>query len=136
MNKIEHRVVINYFILKDLTPTEIKNEMDSTLGESAPSFSTIKKWAVEFKHGRTSIEDDERWGSPCTATTDEVIVKIYNTVLDDRRIKAHELNDNAKISEERVRNVLHDHLHMKKLSARWVPRLLTTDQKHQRMNLL
>lgn len=135
MNKFEHRVVIKYFILKGLTPTEIKNEMDSTLDESAPSFSTIKKWAAEFKRGRTSIEDDERLGRPCTATTDEIIEKIHNAVLDDRRIKVHELADIAKISDERVRNILHDHLHMKKLSARWVPRLLTTDQKHQRMNL-
>ena len=127
--------MIKYFVLKGLSPTEIKNEINSTLGESAPSFSTIKKWAAEFKRGRTSIEDDDRSGRPCTATSDEIIGKIHNAVLDDRRIKIHELADIVKISEERVRYIIHHHLDMKKLSARWVPRLLTIDQKRQRMNL-
>jgi len=33
------------------------------------------------------------------------------------------------MSTERVRNILHEHLSMEKLSARWVPRLLTVNQK-------
>jgi hypothetical protein len=27
-------------------------------GDSSPSFSTIKKWAAEFKRGRTNLEVD------------------------------------------------------------------------------
>ena len=34
------------------------------------------------------------------------------------------------ISRERVENILHKELGMSKVSARWVPRLLTPDQKH------
>ena len=49
MDKIECRAVIKYFVLKGLTPTQIKEEMDSTLGDSAPSLSTIKKLAADFK---------------------------------------------------------------------------------------
>jgi transposase len=30
--------------------------------DSSPFFSTIKKWAAEFKRGRTSLEDDPREG--------------------------------------------------------------------------
>ena len=37
------------------------------------------------------------------------------------------------ISSERVHNILHQHLGMKKLSARWVPRLLTVDHKRNRV---
>ena len=32
--------------------------------DSSPSISTIKKWAAEFKRGRTSLEDDPREGRP------------------------------------------------------------------------
>jgi histone-lysine N-methyltransferase SETMAR len=42
-------------------------------GDSSTSFSTIKKWAVEFKRGRTSLEDDPRKGRPKCATTPEII---------------------------------------------------------------
>ena len=31
-----------------------------------------------------------------------------------------------------IETILHDHLHMSKVSARWVPRLLTPNQKEQR----
>ena len=43
--------------------------------------------------------------------------------------------DMVKISVDRVHNILHEHLHRKKLSTRWVPRLLTVDQKRIRLNI-
>lgn len=135
MDKIEIRADIKYFVLKGLSPSEIKNEIDSTLADSSPSYSTVKKWTAEFKRGRTSTNDDERCGRPKSVTTEEMIERIHNAVLNDRRIKVRELVDIVHISDERVRNILHEHLHMKKVSARWVPRLLTMDQKVQRMNI-
>jgi histone-lysine N-methyltransferase SETMAR len=39
------------------------------------------------------------------------------------------------ISEERVGYILHEELYMKKLCARWVPRLPTADQKRTRMKI-
>ena len=42
MKKISHRYMIQYFRFKGLSPTNIKAELDSTLGKSAPSFTTIK----------------------------------------------------------------------------------------------
>ncbi|CAF4956917.1 unnamed protein product [Pieris macdunnoughi] len=42
MEKQENRAVMKYFYLKGLTPKEIKEEMDSTLGTSSPSYSTVK----------------------------------------------------------------------------------------------
>ena len=39
------------------------------------------------------------------------------------------------MSKERACHILNQHLGMRKLSALWVPRLLTVDQKHVRMNI-
>ena len=49
MEKISDRYVTQYFHLKGLSPTNIKAELDSTLGEFAPSFTTIKYCLTEFK---------------------------------------------------------------------------------------
>ena len=65
----------------------------------------------------------------------EIIAEIHNVVLNDRRVKVRELANIAKISIDRLNKILHEHLHMKKLSARWVPRLLTVDQRRIRMNV-
>jgi transposase len=56
-------------------------------GDSSPSFSAIKKWAAEFKRGRTSLEGDPREGRPKSAITPEIIEQMHDTVLDDRRMK-------------------------------------------------
>ncbi|KAL6252271.1 hypothetical protein P5V15_003009 [Pogonomyrmex californicus] len=56
-------------------------------------------------------------------------------VLDDRRIKVREIAEAMGISKERVCHIFTEELDMRKLSARWVPRLLTLDQKRIRMNI-
>jgi len=53
-------------------------------------------------------------------------------VLAVRKVKVRELADTTRISTERTRHILSEILHMKKLSCRWVPRILTQDQKLDR----
>jgi histone-lysine N-methyltransferase SETMAR len=132
MEEIGYRYVFQYFHLKGLSPTNIKAELDSTLGESAPSFTTIKYWVAEFKRGRTSCQDEHRSGRPMEVTTPEMVKKIHKMILDDRRLKVRELADLAGISKSTVHRILTDSLDMRKLCARWVPRLLTMEQKQCR----
>jgi histone-lysine N-methyltransferase SETMAR len=132
MEKIGHRYVIQYFHLKGLSPTNIKAELDSTLGESAPSFITVKYWAAEFKRGRMSCQDEHRSGRPIEVTTPEMVKKFHKMVLDDRRLKVRELADMAGISKSAIHRILTENLDMRKLCARWVPRLLTMEQKQRR----
>ena len=82
-----------------------------------------------MKKGRTSTSDEPRSGRPVEVTTPEMIEKIYKMVVEDRRLKVREIAETTRMSTERVRNILHEHLGMEKLCARWVPRLLTVDQK-------
>ena len=56
-------------------------------------------------------------------------------VLDDRRMKVREIAEVMNMSKERVCHILNQHLGMRKLCARWVPRLLTVDQKRVRMKI-
>jgi len=135
MDKIEYRAVIKFFVKEGLTPNEIHSTFIKVYGDSSPSFSTVKKWAAEFKRGRTSLEDDPREGRPKSATTPEIIEQVHDMVLDDRRMKVREIAETIGISKERVGYILHEELDMKKLCARWVPRLLTADQKCTRMKI-
>ncbi|UYV84405.1 Transposase [Cordylochernes scorpioides] len=61
------------------------------------------KVEIEFKCGRTSLEDDPRKRRPKTGTTPETIEKVHNIVLDDRRVIMSEIAKIVGISEERVR---------------------------------
>jgi histone-lysine N-methyltransferase SETMAR len=65
----------------------------------------------------------------------QLIEQVHDMVLDDRRIKVREIVETIGFSKERVGYVSHEELHMKKLCARWVPHLLTADQKRIRMKI-
>jgi transposase len=133
MDTIEYRAVIKFFLKEGVTPNYIHSKFIKVYGDSSPSFSTIKKLVAEFKRGRTSLEDDPPEGRPKSATTPEIIEQVHDMILDDRRMKVREIAVTIGMSKERVGYILHEELDMKKLCARWVPRLLTADQKGTRM---
>ena len=135
MDKIGERTVIQYFHKKGLTPKDIHNDMVATLGKGAPSYATVKRWVVEFKRGRQSLEDDPHPGRPVTVATSEMVNKVHDIVMTDRRVTERYIASTFGISQERVHSILTEDLEMRKLSAHWVPRLLTVDQKHTRCTL-
>lgn len=132
MDKIWHRGVIKYLHKKGLAPKDIHADMVATLGDGAPSYANVKRWAANFKMGKDSLD---RCGRPTTATTEVTISRLHRAVMDDRRLTVNQLADTVGISRERVENILHSELGMSKVSARWVPRLLTPDQKLTRLSL-
>ena len=91
MDKIEYCAVIKFFVKEGLTPNEIHSKFIKVYGYSSSLFSTIKKWAAEFKRGHTNLEDDPREGRPKSATTPEIIEQVHDMVLDDRRMKGVKL---------------------------------------------
>jgi len=56
-------------------------------------------------------------------------------VLEDRRVSIEDIAQHFTISEGSVFTILHDHLHMSKVSARWVPRNLSDEQKQTRVTI-
>ena len=85
MEKLEIRVVIQDFCKKGMPPKEIHEDFVETLGKESPSYSTVKKWAAEFKRGRGSIEDDGWCGRPKDNTTDEHVNVMHTLVMCDER---------------------------------------------------
>ncbi len=54
--------------------------------------------------------------------------------MQDRRIIVREIVGQCGIDTARVHEILHDNLHLSKISAGWVLRLLETLQKRDRMD--
>ncbi|KAG5344752.1 GVQW3 protein, partial [Acromyrmex charruanus] len=126
MEKTNFRsAVIKHLHMKGLTPKKIKTELDNLHSTSTP-FATVYNWVNEFKRGRISTCDAPRSGRLIEAATSEIIDKIHNIVLTNRRVKVRELVEATGISHGTVISILYEQLGMKKLS-RWVPRLLTVD---------
>ena len=58
IEKLVITAVIKYFCKKGMPSKEIHEDFLETLVMESPSYSTVKKWAAEFKSGRETIEDD------------------------------------------------------------------------------
>jgi len=59
------------------------------------------------------------------ATSEEMCQKLESLILADRRMKVSRLAEETGISAEAVWAIIHEKLDMSKVSARWVPRILS-----------
>lgn len=134
MDEKEFRVLIKHCFLMGKNTVQAKQWLDKCYSDSAPSATTVKRWYADLKRGRTDTNDAERPGRPNSAVVPENIKKVHKIVLADRKLKLREIAEELMISEGSAFTILHKHLSMRKLCSKWVPRLLTVDQKQQRID--
>jgi len=87
---------------------------------------------VQFKRGDFSTCDAPRPGRSKTVTTLDIIDQIHELIMEDHWISAKSIAEQLGISSGRVASIIHKHLDMRKLSAKWVPKCLKADQKRHR----
>ena len=135
MEKTEICAINKYLHLKGMAASEIHDDMLGTLTESAPLYATVTRWIREFKRGRVRVEDDPRSGRPTTATTKDNIDLAQKMVMQDRHISCRQVAERLGISIEQADKILTKKLGYSKVSARWVPCLLTPEQKSTRCTI-
>jgi histone-lysine N-methyltransferase SETMAR len=134
MSNIEYRAVRKFFTRKGLNATEISKELDNVYKDSAPSYRTVAKWVAEFKDPERGFEDALRIGRPSTTNTDENIEAVERIVMRDRQISVRRVADELGIPKTNVHEIMNNHLGMKKVCTRWVPKLLTPLQRANRVD--
>jgi len=95
-------------------------------------YTTVKNCMAQFKHGDFSTCDSPRPGRSKTMTIQDIMNKIHEIILEDRRISAESIDEQLGFSHKRVGCIIHEDLDMRKLSTKWVPKSLKADQKRQR----
>ena len=86
MEKSESRVLIKHYFLRGKTLSETKAELDKYYLDSASSYGIVRKWFTEFRCVRTSTETIQIPGRPNEITTPEMINKIHDIALNDRKV--------------------------------------------------
>ena len=74
---------------------------------------------------RNTFEND--WDFHC------IVFNWFQSIISRRGIKVREIVEASGISQGTVFSILHEKLGMKKISARWVPRLLSEENKRNRV---
>jgi len=104
--KIRYRAVMEFLTLENVPPQQIHNRMTVVYGECAPSYASVKRWAAEFRQGRSSLEDDPRSGRPSEAVCEENCRAVENTVLQNRRVNVQLITDAVCIRTGSVKTIL------------------------------
>jgi [histone H3]-lysine36 N-dimethyltransferase SETMAR len=105
----------------------------SAFGDQAPSKTIIYRWFSEFKFGRSSLSDEFRGGRPSTSVVAKNIDAVRQMIEMDRHVTYREIASTLGIDMKQISTILHDHLAVKKLCARWIPQNLTEAQKATRL---
>jgi hypothetical protein len=91
-------------------------------GEHSLSERVVFEWHSRFKASQVSTEDDNGSGHPIREL-------IHNGQI------IHELTDAAGISYGVYQEILTENMNMHHVAAKFVPRLLTNDQKQWSINV-
>ena len=131
--KIENNSYIKCRIRLNIDSKQILNELCGIYGPQIISMHTVFRWVKAFKAGKFSVEDDTRPGRPKTSVTKANIAAVKIVVEQDARLSVKDIASCTGISEGSVQTILKRRLDLRKVCARWVPHLLTEEQKTQRL---
>lgn len=131
----EQRVNIKFCYKLGRTFAETFEMITSVYGDSSLSRTQCYEWFRRFKNGRESTEDNHRSGRPSTSTDASHVRQIDELVHSNRRLTVREMSVDCDISFGSCQNILTEHLGMRRIAAKFVPRLLTQEQKDNRVTI-
>jgi len=93
----------------------------------------VFEWFSHSKKGDLSIEGQPRSGRTSSSRNDENIAKIREKLNEDHHYTIDELSEVAGVSWSSVQRILSQDLGMRRVAAKFVPRLLTEDQRKSQL---
>ncbi|PNF41538.1 hypothetical protein B7P43_G12319 [Cryptotermes secundus] len=107
--------------------------LKQAFGDNSLDQTQTYDWYKHLKNGRISTDDDDRSGRPSTGKTPENVAKVRDLILQDRRLTIQDLCNTLGLSYGTCQRILSEELNMRRIAAKFVPRLLQNEQKQHRL---
>lgn len=114
--------------------TKIHDDLKQVYGDTVCSYDTIARWIREFNDGRETVKDKGRSGRPSTSVNDATASRAAALLKVDRSVTVGFLAAELDISVGSTHMLLHQ-MGLRKRCSRWIPHLLTQDQKNYRVSI-
>jgi hypothetical protein len=128
--KVQQLVCIGFCFCLGKSGAETYEILQAAFGESCLSWSRTFEWYSRFKS-----EDDPRPGRPCTFHAEETVARLQEIIHADRRLTIREVAEEVRIAFGTCQKILTKDLQMRRVTAKFVLRLLTAEQKDDRMSV-
>ncbi|GFR21756.1 protein GVQW3 [Trichonephila clavata] len=122
----EQRYAINFCVRLQKSATQTFDMMREAFNDEAISKTSIFRWHKAFKEGKQNVEDIEREGRPSTSITETMINTAVVIIKEDRKTTVRQLHALLNISVGSVHSMA-EHLQLRRVCARWIPKLLTPE---------
>jgi len=125
----DQRVCVKFCFLLGKSAVEAVLMLQEAFKEEALSKTQVYEWYSRFKGGEILCEDQPRSGRPSSSRCDENLENVRNAISADRRRIIDEISEVTGLSWSSCQRMLTEDLNMKRVSAKFVSRLLTEDKK-------
>ena len=125
---LEERYAIKFCFKLGKNATETYVILQTAFWTSCMNRASVFDWHKRFKKGK----HDGRCGGSKEVNTPELMVKIKNFMDQDRRVSIETISAQFDVSVETVHTIILEELKMRKICAKFVPRVLREDQKERR----
>ncbi|UYV60688.1 hypothetical protein LAZ67_1001909 [Cordylochernes scorpioides] len=132
---MDQRTCIKFCVKNEIKCADAFRMLIVAYGEATLDRSNVYRWYKMFSEGREDVNDEERAGRPSTSTTDEKINEVEKMILSNRRITVREVAEDLNISIGSCHSIFINDLGMRRVVAKFVPKLLNCDQKQHCMNI-
>ncbi|UYV80606.1 hypothetical protein LAZ67_19000937 [Cordylochernes scorpioides] len=135
IKKMNQRTCIKFCVKNEIKCADAFRMLTVAYGEATLDRINLYRWYKMFSEGREDVNDEERAGRPSTSTTDEKINEVEKMILANRRITVREVAEDLNISIGSCHSIFINDLGMRRVAAKFVPKLLNCEQKQHRMNI-
>ncbi|UYV84581.1 hypothetical protein LAZ67_X002707 [Cordylochernes scorpioides] len=135
IKKMDQRTCIKFCVKNEIKCADAFRMLTVEYGEATLDRSNVYRWYKMYSEGREDVNDEERAGRSSTSTTDEKINEVEKMILANRRITVREVAEDLNISIGSCHSIFINDLGMRRVAAKFVPKLLNCDQKQHRMNI-
>ncbi|UYV84313.1 hypothetical protein LAZ67_X001823 [Cordylochernes scorpioides] len=135
LKKMDQRTCIKFCVKNEIKCADAFRMLTVAYGEATLDRSKVYRRYKMFSEGREDVNDEELAGRPSTSTTDEKINEVEKMILANRRITVREVAEDLNISIGSCHSIFINDLGMRRVAAKFVPKLLNCDQKQHRINI-
>ncbi len=133
-SKLTQHAEIQIFRIQGKTMSEAHRELVQIHGQNALSLSTVRWWFQKFAAGVRDFSV-KKTGGRLTKVNDKKLDEIRALLAEDNTMCLRVISRRTGLSLRTVHNVLRNKLELKKRPAKWIPHLLTQDQKDRRLRM-
>ncbi len=133
--RVEQRSVLKFLVKGGATPMDCWRWLHEVYRGETFTPKTVRVWHKKFARGEESTKDKKRTGRPRSVRTAENIQKIQDALSDDRRVTLEELSQKVDVKPTTLHTIMKKDLQLSKLAPKFIPRILTPEQKRFRVEL-